>query len=72
MTTTTTTTTTTTAAEMRMDILASRTSSLTFDTYMEMVDAKIIRITGNKEVWKITLKNGRTMNIAATSREMDF
>jgi hypothetical protein len=39
---------------------------------MEMVDAKIIRITGNKEVWKITLKNGRTMNIAATSREMDF
>jgi len=37
-----------------------------------MVDAKIIRINGNKEIWKITLANGRTMNIAATSREMDF
>jgi hypothetical protein len=68
----TTTTTTTTDAEIRMDILASRTSSLTFDTYIEMVDAKIIRINGNKEIWKITLANGRTMNIAATSREMDF
>jgi hypothetical protein len=67
-----TTTTTTTDAEIRMDILASRTSSLTFDTYIEMVDAKIIRINGNKEIWKITLANGRTMNIAATSREMDF
>jgi hypothetical protein len=66
------TTTTTTDAEIRMDILASRTSSLTFDTYIEMVDAKIIRINGNKEIWKITLANGRTMNIAATSREMDF
>jgi hypothetical protein len=70
------TTTTTTAdamASIRIDILMSRTSDMTFDTFTDMVDAKIIRTKGGTEVWSVTLHSGRTVKvIAQTDVDLDF
>lgn len=69
----TTITTTTTAADVRMDILASRTSNMTYATFTDMVDAKIIRTKGDTEVWNVTLSTGRTVKvIAKTDADLDF
>lgn len=69
----TTITTTTTAADIRIDILMSRTSDMTYATFTDMVDAKIIRTKGDTEVWSVTLQNGRTVKvIAKTDVDLDF
>ena len=75
MSTITTTTTTTLApdAEIRIDILMSRTSNMTYGTFTDMVDAKIIRTKGDTEVWSVTLQSGRTVKvIAQTDVDLDF
>jgi hypothetical protein len=72
-TTTTTTTTTDAMASIRIDILMSRTSDMTYDTFTGMVDAKIIRTKGGTEVWSVTLQSGRTVKvIAQTDVDLDF
>lgn len=69
----TTITTTTTAADIRIDILMSRTSDMTYATFADMVDAKIIRTKGDTEVWSVTLQNGRTVKVLAkTDADLDF
>jgi len=66
-------TTTTTGADIRMDILVSRTSNMTYATFTDMVDAKIIRTKGDTEVWSVTLQSGRTVKvIAKTDVDLDF
>jgi hypothetical protein len=73
MSTITTTTTTTTGADIRIGILMSRTSNMTYDTFTDMVDAKIIRTKGDTEVWSVTLQSGRTVKvIAQTDVDLDF
>lgn len=60
-------------ANVRMDILMSRTSDMTYATFADMVDAKIIRAKGDTEVWSVTLQNGRTVKvIAKTDADLDF
>jgi hypothetical protein len=71
--TTTKTTTTTAGADIRMEILAGRTSNMTYATFTDMVDAKIIRTKGDTEIWSVTLQNGRTIKvIAKTDADLDF
>ena len=72
MTTTTTTTTTDAMASIRIDILMSRTSDMTFDTFTDMVDAKIIRANGDTEVWKVTFMDGKSVKVKAVVSDFDM
>ena len=74
MTTTTTTTTTTTdaMADIRIDILSSRNVDIDYATFDGMADAKIIRAFGDTEIWKCTMKDGKTFKVKAKVWEMDF
>lgn len=69
----TTITTATTDADIRIEILMSRTSNMTYGTFTDMVDAKIIRTKGDTEVWSVTLQTGRTVKVVAkTDVDLDF